>query len=329
MKKIEVLFLSLSDILGMNLSFEDTEKVVHEALVEHGKKSVLMPPKFGVHPGLGSHCNAMPAFIPKLRALGIKWVSGFPGNREKDLPYITGTLIMNDDVTGVPLAIMEASWITAMRTATVTGLAVRHFAREGTKILGIVGTGVQGRFNLKAILHAVPGLQEVRAFDIDQSVLTDYVRTMKESVPTKIVAVNSAKDALSEADIMVTATSFVERPYVNKEWLRAGDLGVLVHHRGWENEAFHRADKFVVDDWAQTKSYGMEDGGFYGDIPDCHAELGEVLAGLKPGRERKEETVIVVTCGLAILDVAMGKMIYEKAVARGIGTYLPFIDSQF
>jgi ornithine cyclodeaminase/alanine dehydrogenase-like protein (mu-crystallin family) len=329
MKKIDVLFLSLSDILGMNLSFEDTEKVVREALVEHGRKSVLMPPKFGVHPGIGSHCNAMPAFIPKMKALGIKWVSGFPGNRERSLPYITGTLIINDDMTGVPLGIMEASWITAMRTATVTGLVARHFSREGARMLGIVGTGVQGRFNLRAIVHAVPGLHEIRAFDIDQDVLADYVRTMQESVTAKVIAVNSAKDALSEADIMVTATSFVERPYVRKEWLRAGDLGILVHHRGWDNEAFYLADKFVVDDWTQTKSYGMEDGGFYGDIPDCYAELGEVLAGLKPGRERKEERVVVVTCGLAILDVAMGKMIYEKAVTRGIGTYLPFINSQF
>jgi ornithine cyclodeaminase/alanine dehydrogenase-like protein (mu-crystallin family) len=100
----------------------------------------------------------------------------------------------------------------------------------------------------------------------------------------------------------------------------------LVHHRGWENEAFYLADKLVVDDWAQTKSYGMEDDGFYGDIPEHYVELGEILAGLKPGREKKEERIIAITCGLAILDIAIGKMVYERAREKGMGTYLPFLD---
>jgi ornithine cyclodeaminase/alanine dehydrogenase len=328
MKKVEVLFLSLGDILRLDISFEDTYGIIREALIEHGKKSVVMPPKYGIHPSKvqGAHCNAMPAYIPKLEALGIKWVSGFPGNRDKQLPYIMGTLIINDDETGAPLAIMEASWITAMRTATVSGLVAQSCAREDAKVLGIVGAGVQGRFTMRAIVQAMPGLERVRVFDIDRRALRESVEKMGKKVGADIVPEESAQGALLESDIMVTATSFVEKPYVKKEWLRKGDLGILVHHRGWENGAFYLADKLVVDDWGQTKSYGMEDGGFYGDIPECYGELGEILAGLKPGREKTGERIIAITCGLAVLDIAMGKMIYEKAKEKNIGIHLPFMD---
>jgi ornithine cyclodeaminase/alanine dehydrogenase len=328
MNKVEVLFLSRGDILRLKISFEDTCRVIREALIEHGKKSVMMPPKYGVHPTKvkGAHCNAMPAYIPKLEALGIKWVSGFPGNRDKQLPYIMGTLIINDDETGAPLAIMEASWITAMRTATVSGLVAQSCARQDAKVLGIVGAGVQGRFNMQAIVQAIPTLEQVRVFDIDALTLHEFVEKMSRQVSVEIVPEESAEGALLGSDIMVTATSFVEKPYVRKEWLRKGDLGILVHHRGWENGAFYLTDKLVVDDWAQTKSYGMEDGGFYGDIPECYGELGEILTGLKPGRERKEERIVAITCGLAILDIAVGKMIHEKAKEKNIGIHLPFID---
>jgi len=331
MNKVEVLLLSLADILHLNISIKDTSQVIRRALIEHSNKSVMMPPKYGVHPTKvrGAHCNAMPAYIPKLEALGIKWVSGFPGNRNKNLPYIMGTLIINDDETGAPLAIMEASWITAMRTGTVSGLVAENCARENAKILGIVGAGVQGRFSLRAIVHVMPGLEQVRVFDIDRRALEEFVEVTGKELSVDIVAKEDVQGALSESDIMVTATSFVDKPYVRKEWLRKGDLGILVHHRGWENGAFHLADKLVVDDWAQTKSYGMEDGGFYGEIPYCYGELGEILAGSKPGREKKEERIIAITCGLAILDIAMGKMVYEKAKEKNIGTYLPFLDGNF
>jgi len=323
-----ILLLSLTDILKLNISFEETFHVVRNALIEHGKKSVIMPPKFGVHPTKGAHCNAMPAYIPKLEALGIKWVTGFPGNHEKNLPYIMGTLIINDDKTGTPLAVMEASWITAMRTATVTGLTVQTCARKDSTVLGIIGAGVQGRYNFQSILYAIPGIKQVRIFDIDKGSLEAFTKVMEKKVKLdiKILPQLDAQGALLESDIMVTATSFVEKPYVKKEWLREGDLGILIHHRGWENGAFYLADKLVVDDWLQTKSYGMEDGGYYGDLPEYYAELGEILAGIKPGREKEKERIIAITCGLAILDIAMGKMIYEKAKQKGIGEYLPFLD---
>jgi len=138
-----------------------------------------------------------------------------------------------------------------------------------------------------------------------------FIKEMGKELNLEIVAVDNPKDALLESDIMVTATSYVDKPYIKKEWIREGDLGIFVHHRVWENAAFFfSADKIVVDGWVQTKSYGMEDDGFYGDLPECYAELGEILAGLKLGRGKKDEKITAITCGLGILDIGMGKLIY-------------------
>lgn len=322
----KTLVLTSKDIQDLHVTFADTYGAIRIALAEHGRKSVLMPPKFGIHPHKvkGSHCNAMPAYVPKLEALGIKWVSGFPGNPEKRLPYIMGTLIINDDETGVPLAIMEASWITAMRTAGVAGLAAQCCARPDAGTMGIVGAGVQGRFCMRATLELLPDLKEIRIYDINPVAVKSFVEEMSKETKARVVPAEDAESALRPADIMVTATSFVEKPFVMPEWLREGDVGILIHHRGWKNEAFFSADKLVVDDWPQTKAYGMEDDGFYGDLPQYHAELGEILAGMKPGRESDREKIIAITCGLAIEDMAMGKMIYEMAMERGIGACIDF-----
>ncbi|MCE5333657.1 MAG: ornithine cyclodeaminase family protein [Desulfobacteraceae bacterium] len=322
----KTIVLTAKDIHSLNITFADTYRAIREALVEHGKKSVLMPPKFGIHPQKvkGAHCNAMPAYVPKLEALGIKWVSGFPGNPEKALPYIMGTLIINDDETGVPLAIMEASWITAMRTAGVAGLAAQACAKPDAAIMGLVGAGVQGRFCLRAVLELLPGIEEIRIYDINPGAIANFVEEMGRETGRRIIAAKDARDALEPADIMVTATSFVDKPFVLPEWLREGDLGILIHHRGWKNEAFFAADKLVVDDWPQTRAYGMEDNGFYGDLPHYHAELGEILAGIKTGRENSKEKIIAITCGLAIEDMSMGKMIYEMARTKGIGACIDF-----
>ena len=320
-----VMILSDSDIRQLNITFKETFDAIHDVLVEHGKKKVILPPKFGVHPSPGAHCNAMPAYVPKIKALGIKWVSGFPGNVGRGYPYIMGTLIINDDETGAPLAIMEASWLTAMRTAAVAGLAVKHLRKKGANKVGLVGTGVQGRFTIDALFFAVPDIKQISLYDISKTSMEDLARNIASKNNIPVTCCRTPEEALRNSDIMLTATSFVEHPYVKSEWLREGDVAVLIHHRGWENAAFHRADKIIVDDAPQTKAYGTEDGGFYGEIPEFYCELGEVLAGLKPGREKDNEKILAITCGLAIEDMAMGRMIYEKAKQKGVGTNKRFM----
>jgi ornithine cyclodeaminase/alanine dehydrogenase len=188
-----------------------------------------------------------------------------------------------------------------------------------------VGTGVQGRFGLKAILSVMPKLKRALIHDTNRDSMESFLAEMKGEAGIDIIPMDNAEGALRTADIMVTATSFVQDPYVKSEWVRRGDLGILVHHRGWENAVFHEADKLVVDDWAQTKAYGMEDGGFYGSLPEEHREIGEILAGLKSGRETPEERIVAITCGLSVEDTALGRMIYDRATQNHVGTYFPFV----
>ena len=171
----------------------------------------------------------------------------------------------------------------------------------------------------------MPDIKQISLYDVNKTAMEDLARHIASKNNVPVICGSNPEEALRDSDIMLTATSFVEHPYVKSEWLKEGDTAVLIHHRGWENASFHLANKIIVDDARQTKAYGAEDGGFYGEIPEFYCELGEVLAGLKPGRENDNEKILAITCGLAIEDMAMGRMIYEKAKKDGIGTYKQFM----
>ncbi|HXI04634.1 MAG TPA: hypothetical protein VNI57_15775, partial [Candidatus Saccharimonadales bacterium] len=128
----EILYLSRADVEAAAVGMPEIIERVEAAFREKGEGRAEMPPKPGIHPGAPGEDNfihAMPALLPRMGAAGIKWVSGFPGNRDRGLPYITGLLILNDPETGLPRAVIDASWITAMRTAAATAVAARHLAR--------------------------------------------------------------------------------------------------------------------------------------------------------------------------------------------------------
>jgi len=145
---------------------KDIINAVEEAFREKRYGRVEMPPKPGVHPQNNSFIHAMPAYIPKLRSAGVKWVSGFPENYKLGLPYITGLLILNDPKTGVPICVMDCTWITAMRTGAATAMAAKYLARKDSETLGILGCGVQGRSNLEALSVVLGNLRRVKAYDI-------------------------------------------------------------------------------------------------------------------------------------------------------------------
>src|SRR5512143_1234464 len=131
MNRSEFLYLSKDDVVSAGLTMAEIVGTVERAFVEMGNGRVEMPPKPGIHPGQGgdNFIHAMPAYIPAMKSAGIKWVSGYPVNQAKGLPYITGLLILNDPETGLPKAVMDCTWITAMRTAAATAVAARRLAR--------------------------------------------------------------------------------------------------------------------------------------------------------------------------------------------------------
>src|SRR5260221_13836405 len=156
---------------------------------EKGEGRVEMPPKIGIHSRPDAFIHAMPAFIPAQQAAGIKWVGGYPENSKQNLPYITGVLILNDAETGVPLALMDCTWITAKRTGAATAISAKHLARPDSATVGILGCGVQGRSNLEALNLFFP-LKRVCAYDTHSDRAARYAREMSSQLDVEVVPVS-------------------------------------------------------------------------------------------------------------------------------------------
>jgi ornithine cyclodeaminase/alanine dehydrogenase-like protein (mu-crystallin family) len=317
-----LLYLSKGDVERVNVPMEEIIEALDEAFKEKGRGKIEMPPKPGIHTMPDAFMHAMPAYIPSLGSAGIKWVSGYPENYKRNLPYINGLLILNDPETGVPLSVMDCIWITAMRTGAATAVAARYMANAESTTIGILGCGVQGRTNLKALKIVIPALNQVKAYDILDDAAREYAEEMRGSgLDIRIVA--SPPEAVEGSDIIVTAGPILKNPNpaIEGDWLKPGAFASPVDFDSYfKKSAFDACDKFVTDDRDQCLYYKSL--GYFQHIPEIHADLGEIAAGLRPGRERKDERIICANLGLAMDDMATAIKIYQRAIDNKIGTWL-------
>jgi ornithine cyclodeaminase/alanine dehydrogenase-like protein (mu-crystallin family) len=320
----QLLYLSQADVEAVGVTMAEVIDALEIAFREKGEGRIEMPPKPGIHPG--GHDNfihAMPAYIPALGSAGVKWVSGYPGNYKRGLPYITGLLILNDPETGLPLSVMDCVWITAMRTGAATAVAAKYLARPESSVLGVLGCGVQGRTNLEALNVLFP-LTRVLAYDVRTEVARDYAVAMGERFGLEVTVAARPREAVSGCDLVVTAGPILKKPHatIQAGWMEKGAFASLVDFDSyWHPAAMKEADKFCTDDLAQLRYY--EGAGYFQDIPPVHADLGELVTGRKPGRETPSERTMTANLGLALDDMAVAPLLYRKAVEKGIGTYLP------
>jgi len=323
MKTQKLLYLSKKDVEKVNLSMEEIIEALDEAFKEKGRGKIEMPPKPGIHTQPDAFIHAMPAYIPSLGSAGIKWVSGYPENYKQNLPYINGLLILNDPNTGVPLSVMDCIWITAMRTGAATAVAAKYMANIDSHTVGILGCGVQGRTNLKALTITIPALKEVKAYDISSDAVNRYAEEMRKDMGLNVRSVATPKEAVHDSDIIVTAGPIFKEPHpvIEDDWVKSGVFASPVDFDSyWKKSAFENCDKFVTDDKDQCLYYKSL--GYFQHIPEIYADLGEIAAGIKPGREQKEEKIICANLGLAMDDMATAIKIYKKAVRNNIGTWL-------
>jgi ornithine cyclodeaminase/alanine dehydrogenase len=317
-----ILFLSQADVANVNLDMATVISLLEIAFREKGTGKVEMPPKPGVHTMPDAFIHAMPAFIPALRSAGIKWVSGYPENYKRGLPYITGLLILNDVETGIPYAVMDCAWITAYRTGAASALAAKYLARPESKTVGILACGVQGRTNLEALKVLFP-IQRVYAYDILPDVQEQYVADMKARFGLDVVGVTEPRQAVVESDLVVTSGPILKHPTptIQKDWLQPGAFGSAVDFDSyWTGEALSQMDRISTDDHAQFQYYKSV--GYFQSTPDPYADLGEIVAGLKPGRQSASERTLAINLGLAMDDMAVAPEIYRRAKEMGIGTWL-------
>ena len=322
MGKYNFLYLSEADICSLNIQWPEIFHCMELALSEHGNKTVENPPKPGVHRYSDSFMHAMPAYLKTMNAIGVKWVAGYPSNREKGIPVTTGLQIINDADTGLPLAVMDATWSTMMRTAAVTCISALRCASADARILGIIGAGVQGKTNAIALKEALPQISEVLLYDIFPEAALHAQEQLSSQLGIPVRTAQTPEEAARQSDILITATQKLTQPIVRLEWLKEGVLCLpLESSRAWYNDVLFGVDKFINDDLEQARLYQRQ-GAFTGGIPDYYAETGEIIAGLKPGRENPLERIMVMNIGLGCEDIAFGKYIYEKAVKMGKGTRL-------
>jgi ornithine cyclodeaminase/alanine dehydrogenase len=319
----KLLYLSYEDVVSVNLEMAEIIQALETMFHEKGEGRVEMPPKPGIHTMPDAFIHAMPAFIPSMKSAGMKWVSGYPDNQKRGLPYITGLLILNDPETGIPLAVMDCVWITAMRTGAATAVSAKYLARPESEVVGILACGVQGRSNLEALKVLFP-LKKVLAYDIDPGISARFAQDVRENFGLEVVEVQDPRQAVTGCDMVVTSGPILKVPHatIKAGWLDEGAFASLVDFDSyWSAEAMRETDKFCTDDRRQMEYYHAE--GYFKDIPPVHADLGELVTGSMPGRESPGERNMAVNLGLALDDMAVAPLIYRRAVEKEIGTWLP------
>jgi ornithine cyclodeaminase/alanine dehydrogenase len=323
MAEMKILYLSRADVEATKLPMREIIGALEDMFREKGEGRAEMPPKPGIHPRPDAFIHAMAAYIPNIQSAGLKWVAGYPQNQAKGLPYISGLLILNDPETGFPIAVMDCTWITAQRTGAATALAAKYLARKESRTVGIVACGVQGRSNLAA-LACLFKIDKVKAYDIHTEVARRFAAEVAGNLGLEIEPVANVADAVQKLDLVVTSGPILKTPHatIPAGWLAEGSFASLVDFDSyWSGAALREADKLATDDKGQMTYYRSL--GYFRETPEPYADLGELAAGKRPGRESARERTMGINLGLALDDMATAILVYRRAKEMGVGRDLP------
>jgi alanine dehydrogenase len=318
-----VLILSRRDIEGV-VDIGDALEVVEKAFLEHGLGHAVMPPKVYLDlPQHGGDFRAMPAYLPAFGVAGIKWVNSHPGNPAKGLPSVMALTVLSDPATALPLALLDATYLTWVRTGAGGGVAARRLARPESTRLGLVGCGVQARAQAEA-LRKVMSLNEAWLYDVRRESAEKLAAELKRA-GLGVHIVPTVRECVEAAEILVTATP-ARQPVVEAAWVRPGThinaIGADAPGKQEIESSLLRRARVVVDDRDQAFHSGEVNVPLKEGVlrpQDIHATLGEVVAGKKPGRATDEEITLFDSTGLAIQDLAVARLAYDRCHERGIG----------
>jgi 2,3-diaminopropionate biosynthesis protein SbnB len=330
MTDIEFLYLTQADVRATGVDMSMVLDAVEDSFRLHHRGQTNLPHKTVLDLGERERGrgNAMPAYVGgDYDTFGIKWIAGFPKNPIlHGLPRATGFFILNDSWKGVPLAIMDCTLLSAMRTGAVTGVGARYLARPDSESVAMIGAGVQARTQLEALQVALPGLKEARAFDIRREVAERYVVEMSDRLGMDVRAVGSAEAAVREADVVVTVT-VADEPIVKEAWMKPGSFFAAVgSYQEQEFAVVQNSDKVVVDGLEHVLHRGTPVIALMvaqGTIREEDIlELGAIVCGESPGRQTPEERIFFSPIGMGTEDVCVCTQVYRLAVEKGIGMKL-------
>lgn len=320
--------LSVEDVKQV-LSMPDVLKLVEEAFKEKGLKRVQMPPKqYLFFKNFNGDLRIMPAYLEELNEAGVKLVNVHPDNPSKyGLPTVLATVLLFDPETGVPISVMDGTWITSMRTAAASGVATKYLARKDAKVVGMIGAGYQAPFQLEA-LNEVMKIESIKVFDADKKRAENLVKRTSAKFRMDAKATGTAEDAVRDSDVLVTVTP-VRTPIVKNEWISEGmhinAIGADAPGKEELEPEILKCAKIVIDDWEQASHSGEI------NVPlnkgmitkaDIYAEIGDIVAEAKPGRVSEDEITIFDSTGLAIQDVITAWRVYEVSEKTDFGRKL-------
>lgn len=311
---METLLLNMADLKSL-LTDRDIVETVETVLLSHGQGKVVMPPKLHLDMDNSAGFNAMPAHILPLNAAGMKWAGGFFNNASKGLPSIVALIILSDPQTGAPMAVMDGSFITYMRTGAVAVVAAKYIARKDAKKVALIGAGAVGWAALSGFPYAISTIEEVQVYDISPANVSGLINGMKHKNNLKITPAATVKEAVEDADIVITATAANE-PLVSNDWLKKGVTAIsLGTYQEFDEEFVLGADKIIVDSLDQCRHRGelkkLYERGALND-EKIYGNLGEAVDKGLPRSD--SERILGVFIGMGSFDIALAKIAYQKAL---------------
>jgi alanine dehydrogenase len=321
-----ILLLSESDVAGI-LSMADGVRIVEQALEQHSRGASLAMPRVSAEvPQSGGAFRVMSAMLPDLGFFGLKTLTGYPGRRTPGETYFV--VLLFECAGGALRAVIAGNRLTGIRTGAATGVAAKYLSRPQSHVLGIVGAGVQARYQVSAISEVRP-VTDVRVFDLDAGKADAFAQEIELDLQIRARAVGHAREAVAECDLVVTVTP-AKAPVIDGHWLEEGShlSGVGSNtpaKRELDGTAFRRS-RIVVDFAAQAleEAGDLQNALRTGAIGEdaIAAELGEVITGAKAGREHDRQITLFKSVGMAVEDVAAATFAYQQALAKGVGTYM-------
>jgi len=332
-RELYLTYLNRLDVEAAALADEEIIAAIEAALAMQGRGETVIEPRVHLEPNAGAegHFNVLRGVIGGAIGLaGVKVVGDFVGNYAEDLPSELGLLCLFDPGTGAPVAVIDASGITDMRTGAVTAVGAKYLAPGRPKILGHIGARGTAYWNVR-LLDRLFGFEEIRVHSRRAASREEFARRLTRELGKQVIATADWRSCVEGADIVVEASRLsAPKPLLRTDWIKPGALVIPYGTMSAvELSLTGIMSKIVVDDWGQcrTGKFGalrahVEAGKLTEDT--LHAELGQIVAGLRPGREREDETILFWHRGLSLSDIALGHAILAKAALAGAGQRLRY-----
>jgi ornithine cyclodeaminase len=331
MSSIEILFLSKEDVDSLDLGLQEVMDAIELGLKAHGEKKVIMPSKDHLALDYPERLfNLLKGYVEPIDVVGVKVLGDFQKNYEHNLPSELALISLYRSQTGAPFAILDGTLITWMRTGAVTAVGAKYLAVEKPRVLGHIGARGTSWYNV-AMMDRLFDFEEIRVTSRRPESRERFAAEMSARLGKPVLVKETSEAAVRDADIIIDASRLLEHQVlVRDEWVKPG---ALIQPYGAVLSVDPRlpfsVDKMVVDDWNQCQK--SEFGQFAGMIQDgrlrgehIYGEIGEIVAGLKPGRQSPQERILFWHKGFAISDIMLGHLAYQKAREKGIGTKLMY-----